>query len=441
MGWGKRGSILGAAVALATCLASGASLAVADQAPVRLGGATHVTAMTRGPEGKLWFSGVRYGNPGEGVIGSVASDGQVREFVLPSEGPLEGIAVGPGGDLWFTQPDANRIGRISPDGGIERYSLPVPGAQPTAIVRGPGEDMWYSQRAASSVGRFSNGQIQDFALPGGSQPDGIALGPDGAIWVAETAAGRIARIVEGAPPQEFPLPDPTAQPEQIVAGPDNALWFTENGAPAIGRITLDGQVTEFPVPGTAGTSQISRGPGGVLWYSDLKGGIGSIATDGRTARPECPLETCRYPITALTEGWDGGLWYGTGVMETEGGGGTAQLALNEGSLVGRFSPAAVEARLGRRPGAILGRAITLPVRCEGGVAGTLCAGSLRLYHRRSLLAVRNYRLLTGTGRRITLRLSQQAVREMGLGGPFRVRAAASVHGGKGDSRKYVLRPS
>jgi virginiamycin B lyase len=430
---------MGAAFVLGAFIFGNASYAVAGEEPVTLGGATHVTAMVNGPEGKLWFSGVRYGNPGDGVIGSVALDGQVHEFVLPSEGLLEGIAVGPNGNLWFTQPETNQIGRISPNGDIERYALPVPGAQPTAIVQGLDESMWYSQRGSSSVGRFKNEQTQDFALPSGSQPDGIVVGPDGAIWVTETAASRIVRIVDGTPPQEFPLPDPTAHPEQITVGPDNALWFTENGAPAIGRITADGQVTEFPVRGKAGTSQISRGPGNVLWYSNLRGKIGSITTKGRTARPECPLVICTYPITALAEGSDGELWYGTGVMETEGGGGTAELALNEGSKVGRFSPAAVEARFGSHPSSIRGRVTTLSVRCEGGLAGTSCEGNLRLYRHHSLLAARNYRLLTGTGRRIALHLSPRTVRKLSLGGSIRMRATVSVRGGKGDSQKFVLK--
>ncbi len=420
------------------CPASGAA---ANLGVTPLGRGTHVSALTSGPEGKLWFAGVTPGSQGpSGVVGSVGVDGQLREFPLPFPGAAEGIAVGPDGNLWFTNPPGNAIGRISPAGQLEEYRLHLTGARPTAIVEGPDEAMWYSEPGASAVGWFQTERIQDFSLVGGSAPGGIVVGPDHAVWVAETGASRIARIVEGVPPQEFQLPDPTARPERIVVGPDGALWFTENGASAIGRITLDGQVTEFPVPGNAGTSQISRGPGDVLWYSNRDGGIGSITTEGQTARPECPLESCRYPIAALTRGPDGALWFGTGVYNPEGGGGEGALAYSQASLVGKFSPAPVEAEIGPRAGLIHGRTMTIPLRCEGGVAGTSCEGVVRLYRHRSLIALRNYRLLTESGRRVTVRFSRRVARQLKSGRHVWVWVTATAGGGKADRRKLALRP-
>lgn len=60
---------------------------------------------------------------------------------------------GKDGALWFTEWGANRIGRITTDGGIETHDL-------------------------STVG---------------SEPHGIALGPDGAIWTA-LETGSLARV-------------------------------------------------------------------------------------------------------------------------------------------------------------------------------------------------------------------------------------------------------
>jgi virginiamycin B lyase len=417
--------------------------AVVPSQPIGLQEGTHVSAMTTGPEGKLWFAGFHSGIQGDahGVIGSVGLDGQVGEFPLPFEGPVEGIAVGPDGNLWFTNLKSGEIGRISPAGQLEQYHLPQGSGGPTAIIEGPEEAMWYSEPSVDAVGWFQTERIRNFSLAAGSKPDGLVVGPDHAVWVAETGTSRIARIVDGVPPQEFQLPNPAAQPEQIVVGPDNALWFTEAGVPAIGRITTDGKVTEFPVPGQAGTSQISHGPEGVLWYSNLEGGIGSITTAGETARPECPLHACQYSIATLTQGPDGQLWYGTGTYSPEGGGGARLMASYAGSLVGRFSPAPVEVEIGTHPSPVRGRKTTIPLRCEGGIAGTSCEGVVRLYRHRALLAVRSYSLQTGSARRVALRLSRRAMRELRREGHLRVRATASTGGGKADSRKLVLRPS
>jgi streptogramin lyase len=72
---------------------------------------------------------------------------------------------------------------------------------------------------------------------------------------------------------EFSLPpDPVHSPIawDVTSGPDGNLWFTELRG-AIGRITPDGRVTEFPVappPGaaSAGAWDIAAGPDGDLWF-------------------------------------------------------------------------------------------------------------------------------------------------------------------------------
>ena len=51
--------------------------------------------------------------------GSAAAQPLITEFVIPtgSSQPL-GIMAGPDGNLWFTEPGANKIGRITPAGAI-----------------------------------------------------------------------------------------------------------------------------------------------------------------------------------------------------------------------------------------------------------------------------------------------------------------------------------
>ncbi|HEU5380713.1 MAG TPA: hypothetical protein VFV38_35265, partial [Ktedonobacteraceae bacterium] len=117
--------------------------------------------------------------------------------IPPSSGYPEGITTGSDGNLWFTEVDANKIGRITTDGTITEFRLP----------------------------------------PSDGRPRGIAAGPDGNLWFTEWDGSKIGRITRSGTITEFSLPDTKSRPWSITAGPDGNLWFTEAGGNKIGRIT------------------------------------------------------------------------------------------------------------------------------------------------------------------------------------------------------------
>ena len=103
-----------------------------------------------------------------------------------------GIAAGADGNLWFTEKQANRVGRITVDGAITEFALPTAKAS----------------------------------------PDGIALGPDGNIWFSESDIDRIARVTPDGRVSEFGAGmTPGSRPLSIVVR-DGALWFSQAGAAA-----------------------------------------------------------------------------------------------------------------------------------------------------------------------------------------------------------------
>src|ERR1700736_3538137 len=125
---------------------------------------------------------------------TVAIGGKITEFAGPTGGVLRSIAPGPDGNVWFVEDSRDKIGRITPNGQVMEYAIPMP------------------PRSSSA------------------QPFGIAPGPDGNLWFTEGARGRIGRIAPSGAIAEFFLPDGNSQPTGIAAGPDRALWFTENFA-------------------------------------------------------------------------------------------------------------------------------------------------------------------------------------------------------------------
>ena len=118
------------------------------------------------------------------------------------------MMLGPDGNVWFSESEVSRIGRITPDGRITEFGDGIsPGAKPLSIaVR------------------------------------------DGALWFSEAAGNRIGRITVDGAVTEFPIPSHDSQPRAMVSHPDGSIWFVETSTNALGRIDRDGRITEHAVP-------------------------------------------------------------------------------------------------------------------------------------------------------------------------------------------------
>ena len=106
--------------------------------------------------------------------------------------------AGPDGNLWFTEFDGNKIGKITTSGTFTEYVVPT----------------------------------------GNAFPEGIAAGPDGNLWFTEnnSVANKIGKVTTSGTITEYVIPTGSARPYGIVSGPDGNLWFTENGGSKIGKI-------------------------------------------------------------------------------------------------------------------------------------------------------------------------------------------------------------
>lgn len=266
-----------------------------------------------GPDGALWFLSVQ---PGFSITGigrmTVAGGQSLFPVPMPMNGPMGGaanlgrIALGPDGALWFTEPTADKIGRITADGMITEYPTSF-GALVEGITSGPDGTLWFTENLGNKIGRIStNGTIREYSIPtSGSAPSEIVLGPDGALWFTEFNGNRIGRITANGSMMEFAIPSAQAGPDAITVGPDGALWFVEYNANKIGRITTGGVITEYTIP-TARSAPlgITLGPDGALWFTEFYGyNVGRITADG--AITEYASSTSSSGIIA---GTDGGLW-------------------------------------------------------------------------------------------------------------------------------------
>lgn len=285
---------------------------------------------------------------------AAASPGEVAVFHLPNqESHPQGIAAGPDGNVWFTEQGGDAIGRITPEGEVTEFPLPV-NARPDAISGGPDGNVWFTEPAR--IGRITpSGEITEFPLPGGPDTSGgIAAGPDGNLWF--TRRNRIGNITTAGTITEFPLSSEYSVAASIATGPDGNLWFTEgNTVPeawsshAIGRISPGGQITEFHLPpGSHDPQGIAAGPDGNLWFTSVHGDgrwepqVGRISPEGEIS--ELPIvNSWEQQIATGPEGdlWVTGFWGETPVTRiNEGGETTGRYPIPE---VGGFGPFAIAA--------------------------------------------------------------------------------------------------
>src|SRR5260370_13554660 len=66
------------------------------------------------------------------------ADPTFDEFTIPTSGSgTNNITSGPDGNLWFTESQANKIGKITPSRTITEYQIPTSGSHPDGITSGP----------------------------------------------------------------------------------------------------------------------------------------------------------------------------------------------------------------------------------------------------------------------------------------------------------------
>jgi serine/threonine protein kinase len=247
-----------------------------------------------------------------------SSAGSISEFPLAANSQPQGITAGPDGNLWFTEFNAVKIGRISPNGTVTEF--PVPTANPGWITAGHDGNLWFTEYISNTSGRnhigriTTSGNITEYPVPTiNSDPNHITAGHDGNLWFTEI--NKIGRITTSGSITEFPLPTTHSAPNDITAGPDGNVWFTDTGDDKIGRISPNGTVTEFPIPANSAPIGITTGPDSNVWFTEqiynnteiIGSKIGRISPSGSIT--DFPLPTANRLADQITAGPDGNLWF------------------------------------------------------------------------------------------------------------------------------------
>jgi virginiamycin B lyase len=189
------------------------------------------------PDGHtVWWTG-----KGGDVIGRLDPTGaRMQLYPLPPHSghasPIY-IAPGPNNDMWFTELDGSRIGRITEDGHIDEFPTPSASSRPIALVSHGGK-VWFTEESRHAYADIdAAGNITEHPLPRpDAQPTGIAFDGSGALWIGYSKPDMILRILPNGASEEFPLRATDAVIHRVTAGPDGAMWFTELAADKLGHV-------------------------------------------------------------------------------------------------------------------------------------------------------------------------------------------------------------
>jgi virginiamycin B lyase len=257
-----------------------------------------------GPDGNLWFT-----EHDSRRIGRITTEGVYTGFDLPTHGPEDlgnpfALAVTATGDIWYTQDLQGRIGHMTPAGVFNE--LIVPGAAGTyEIAIGSDQNPWVGVDTDRIVRVNPDQTMSTFGVPGAGDIGGVAAGPDGAIWF--TRGDNVGRLAASGQVDLYPVPTREEFLGTIAAGPDGNLWFLERWSAAIGRITPAGSIREFPVPGREVLRGVTGGPDGNIWYVyGQPPTLGRVTPDGEVTTFPLPENLAPYDITT---GPDGNLWF------------------------------------------------------------------------------------------------------------------------------------
>jgi streptogramin lyase len=277
------------------------------------------TSIVAGPDGNLWFTETQ----GQ-KIGKITPSGSITEYSLPSGHMPYFITSDGSGNLWFTERQTgstpeNMVGKISIGGSLTEYAVSDMSYAIGGITKGPDGNFWLTEFAIDS-GNFTcnvdkitpGGTVTKYVYHTGFGGIGqITAGPDGNLWFTDPADNKLGRITPSGSMTEYAIPTNGSNPAGITVGPDGALWFAENasGVNKVGRITTGGSISEYSLPADAVPNGIVTGPDGNLWFTSSGGTqqVGRLTPSG--AVTEYAIPTSYSNPQAITVGPGSTLWF------------------------------------------------------------------------------------------------------------------------------------
>jgi streptogramin lyase len=197
-------------------------------------------------QGRIWF-----GAMGQNALVVFDPHTQTFKYLTPPRGHhgIMGVQVAPDDTIWFAEQYANYIGHYFPKTGrYQIYPLPwmrvpdpgqsgqkmsLPGA-PNEVALDAYGDVWFTEFNADSLGRLDphTGRMQHYPLsPKPSvqtlYPYGVTIDQQGIVWFTESGSNRLGSLdPKTGALHLFAVPDPNALTMEIASDVQGSIWVT-----------------------------------------------------------------------------------------------------------------------------------------------------------------------------------------------------------------------
>ncbi|MCC9075713.1 hypothetical protein FKZ61_006240 [Litorilinea aerophila] len=206
----------------------------------------------------------------------------VKIFPLPAS-PFD-VQVENANKVWFTLPTANKIGSLeilsasTPEQYLYTfYTPPTPNSEPYRLAIDE-HNVWFTQRQGNRIGRLSkeSGSIVEYEIPTpNSEPTGIDIAPNGYVWFVQNKGNKIASLIPAnGTIQEINVGYGNANLDRIDATASSIVWVTAPGInyllgyrPAFNDIVTVSVVDNRPGGGPGTVSGLAVTSTGVPWIS------------------------------------------------------------------------------------------------------------------------------------------------------------------------------
>ncbi len=197
-------------------------------------------------QGRIWF-----GAMGQNALVVFDPRTQAFQYLTPPGGHhgIMGVLVAPDDTIWFAEQAANYLGHYFPATGryqvypLPWITIPDPGhaGQNVSLPSAPNElaldghgDVWFTEFNADRLGKLdpSTGSIRHYPLsPNRSvqtlYPYGVTVDPLGSVWFTESGSNQFGRLDPGTGVLHvFAVPDPHALTMEIASDRQGSIWVT-----------------------------------------------------------------------------------------------------------------------------------------------------------------------------------------------------------------------
>lgn len=210
----------------------------------------------------------------------------IEEYITPTaDSSPTGLVFDAQGNLWFTEINGNKIGKLVPSEvkpgtskGITEYPLPHPNSKPHYITAARDGAIWFTEMVGR-VGKLdpATGQIKEYDVPSkNSEPHKIVEGDDGMIWFLEFETNKVARLnPANGKIREYKIPQGNPHDLAIHEG---RVWYTQGGKfwaqmffNKIGYLDIEsGETGEIWVPPKKSVPHgLAKAGDGTIWFTQM----------------------------------------------------------------------------------------------------------------------------------------------------------------------------